>query len=228
MNMKVSVVIPVYNEENYIKSCLEHIFSQEEKADEVIVVDNNCTDNTITIAKAFPVRIVQEATQGMIPARNRGFDEAHAHIIVRTDADTKVPRDWIRKIKGAFAQGDIDALSGPIHFYDLFSRTPHYARFYSFVLKTMQGHHTLIGPNMALKGEVWAKVRNDVCTDESQVHEDIDLALHIHKAGGKIGFEQSLVVPISARRIKARPLSFLIEYPLRTVRTVLTHTSTIP
>ena len=51
--MKVSVVIPVYNEEKYIKNCLESLMKQEEKPDEIIVVDNNCTDETINIVKKY-------------------------------------------------------------------------------------------------------------------------------------------------------------------------------
>jgi len=42
--VKVSVIIPAYNEEKYIGNCLKYIFDQEEAADEVIVVDNNSTD----------------------------------------------------------------------------------------------------------------------------------------------------------------------------------------
>lgn len=49
--LRVSVVIPVYNEEKYIEKCLAALFSQKVKADEIIVVDNNCTDRTIDIVK---------------------------------------------------------------------------------------------------------------------------------------------------------------------------------
>ncbi|MDP3726807.1 MAG: glycosyltransferase family A protein, partial [bacterium] len=42
-NLRVSVVIPAYNEERYIKRCLESLMEQEVLPDEIIVVDNNCT-----------------------------------------------------------------------------------------------------------------------------------------------------------------------------------------
>ena len=70
--MKVSVVIPSYNEEKYIGRCLEGIALQIEKPDEVIVVDNNCTDKTVEIAEKFGATIIKEKKQGMtlIPEQN--------------------------------------------------------------------------------------------------------------------------------------------------------------
>lgn len=47
MNDKISVVIPVKNEEDKIERCLEAVFSQSYKLDEVIVVDGHSTDNTV-------------------------------------------------------------------------------------------------------------------------------------------------------------------------------------
>src|SRR3989338_2863070 len=47
INMKVSVIIPAYNEETRINNCLQSLISQIEKADEIIVIDNNCSDKTV-------------------------------------------------------------------------------------------------------------------------------------------------------------------------------------
>ena len=52
-------------------------------------------------------------------------------------------------------------------------------------------------------------------------NEDIDLSLNIIKAGGKIGYDSSLAVKASSRRIKNRPESFFLEYPARMVKTFL-------
>src|SRR5258706_15392459 len=109
--MKVSVVVPAYNEEKYIRACIESILNQEEKADEIIVINNNSTDKTVDILKQYPIKIVNETEQGMIQARNRGFNEAQYEIIARTDADTIVPPDWIAKIKKNFENEKLVALS---------------------------------------------------------------------------------------------------------------------
>ncbi len=222
--MKVSVVIPAYNEEKYISFLLKSLQNQQEKADEIILVDNNCNDKTIEIAKKFPVKIVREKKQGMIFARNSGFNQASYEIIARCDADTIVPKDWVKRIKDNFSSGKIDCLTGPIVFYDLFLKTDLPAKIYRLVLKLfLKGNEVLIGPNMALTKKIWKKVAKSVCLNDKLVHEDIDLSLHILKAGGKIYFDNHLVVKASGRRIKTNPLSFFIEYPIRLIKTLNRH-----
>ena len=56
----ISVVIPAYNEEKYIENCLKSLLSQEEMPDEIIVVDNNSTDQTSKIVKKYPVTLISE------------------------------------------------------------------------------------------------------------------------------------------------------------------------
>ena len=111
--MKVSVVIPAYNEEKYIKDCLTNLINQEEKPDEIIVVDNLSKDNTAEIVKKFDVTLIEARSQGIAQARDRGFNAAKNEIIARCDSDSIVPPDWIKKIKLNFSKNKIDALSGP-------------------------------------------------------------------------------------------------------------------
>src|SRR5690348_7890348 len=98
----ISVVIPAYNEEDYIENCLKSLMRQEVMPDEIIVVNNNSTDRTEEIVKKYPVILITEKKKGTIAARNAGFDMAKGNIIVRTDADTVVPTNWIKKIKEDF------------------------------------------------------------------------------------------------------------------------------
>jgi len=80
-----------------------------------------------------------------------------------------------------------------------------------------------MGPNMIITKEIWQKVKDKVCLDNKKVHEDIDLAIHILKTGGKIKRDDSLIVKASGRRIKTNPFSFFIEYPLRCLKMLLNH-----
>jgi len=222
--MKVSVVIPAYNEEKFIGRCLGSVIGQSVKADEVIVVDNNSTDKTAEIAKRFHVKIVKEKIQGMIHARNLGFDKAKYNIIARCDADVIVPHDWIERIKKNFEKGGIDALSGPISYYDskIVSKSTKASEIYLGSLRIFSnGKNYLVGPNMSLTREVWEKIKDKVSLRDSDVHEDIDLSLKIHKAGGTIGYDKTLVVKSSARRIVKHPESFFFEYPQRFIKTFL-------
>jgi len=209
--MKVSAIVPAYNEEKYIKACLEALTNQELKADEIIVVDNNCTDNTVKIAKEYNATIVQEKKQGLIYARNKGFDAASYDIIARCDADCHPPQDWIEKIRQNFESSRINALTGPVVFYDLPFISTIYARIYLFFMK------------LIFTKKIWEQVKNKVCLNDKKVHEDIDLGIHIVKIGGIIGLDSSLIMQVSGRRIPSNPLSFFIEYPVRLVKTLLTH-----
>ncbi len=222
--MTVSVVVPAYNEEKYIGECLEALTNQDEKPDEIIVVDNKCTDHTVSIAQQYPVKIIREEKQGMIFARNAGFNYAKSDIIARCDADVIVPKDWIKKINNNFLNKNIDALTGPAYFYDLFLAKKTLLPFllYHYILRIILGHHILAGPNLALAKTLWEKVKNEVCMDDAVVHEDIDLSLHIHRYG-KIQFDPSLVVKVSGRRLNSNPLSFFVEYPARLIKTIRIH-----
>lgn len=222
--MKVSVVIPAYNEEKFIKDCLKALTSQSHQPNEIIVVNNNSTDNTAAIANRFNVRVVSEVKQGMIFARNRGLNSAKYELIARVDADVRVPRDWVEKILTNFKDQNIDALTGPISYYDssVIPKNPIISKMYIESTKVLgSGNRFLIGPNMIIKKSVWGKVKNKVNLDDSKVHEDVDLSLKIIKVGGKIGYDPTLVVKSSARRILGKPSSFFIEYPKRFVQTFI-------
>jgi glycosyltransferase involved in cell wall biosynthesis len=225
--MKVSAVIIAYNEEKFIGDCLQALENQTEKPDEIIVVDNNCTDKTVEIAEKFPlVRVVKEEKQGMIYARNKGFDSAQYELIVRCDSDTRVTPDWIKNIKKHFENEEVDALSGPIAFYELPKYgiqkivTDIYNQGAAYVIYQ---HRILDGPNMSLTKEIWNKVRDKVCLIDNDVHEDADLAIHITRAGGKIKYAQNVQVTCSGRRLLRNPASFLLWYPWKHIKTRFRH-----
>lgn len=91
---KISLVIPCYNEEEGIKVILEKM---PEVVDEVVVVDNNCTDNTVEVAKSFgdKVVIVREEKKGYGIAYKTGFKATTGDIIVTMDADGTYPPESI-------------------------------------------------------------------------------------------------------------------------------------
>jgi len=98
---KISVIIPAYNEEEYIGAAIDALFKQTFPRDdfEIIVVDNVSTDQTNTIAKNKGVeKVVFEPCQGTNAARQRGIHEATGEIVAFLDADCVPPNDWLKKI----------------------------------------------------------------------------------------------------------------------------------
>lgn len=224
--MKVSVVIPAYNEGGYIEACLEHLSKQTVMPDEIIVVDNNSKDDTVEKARRFGVKVISEKEQGISYARNAGFDTAQYDIICRCDGDSRVPPDWIETIKNHFgAQPSLVGLTGPGQVYDHISIINSSPLIQSVTYHTLSrlllGYDVLFGSNMAIPQRIWQSVRNEVCMDNTLVHEDMDLAIHIHPLG-EILFDPKMIVGISSRRHKADP-THIIEYFHRWYKTIRHH-----
>lgn len=218
-------MIPVFNEEEYIKQCLESLQNQTEHADEIVVVDNNCSDKTMDIVKQFPVRIVHEKSQGMAVARTRGFNEAKHDILARCDADSILAPNWIERIKYNFSRKRrVDGLIGTVTMYDFpIKNIKLVGKALVYLVREIAGHYPLYGSSMAISRRIWQEIRNDVCLDDSVVHEDMDLSVHINEAGGIIVFDPAFEAQVSARRLKKDPFEFLIEYPLRIFKTIKYH-----
>lgn len=83
----ISVVIPAYNREHLIGEAIDSINAQTLSVDEIIVVDNNCTDNTVKIAKHVGAKIISEKKQGVAAARNRGISVCNNDWIAFLDSD---------------------------------------------------------------------------------------------------------------------------------------------
>lgn len=219
--MKVAVVVPAHNEEENIGKCLESIVNQEEKPDEIIVVDNNCTDKTEEIAKSFGARVVKEKNQGMIQARNAGFDAANFEIIARTDADAILPPNWISKIKEQFKDPNLGAISGPASYFSIpiLSTISKLGNFLVFSGEGLLfGHPMLAGPNMALRKTLWEKIKKDVCLSDKEVHEDNDISIHLSKVT-KIKYAWSFDI----RTTRTRWIKIFTEYIVRLIKMFISH-----
>jgi glycosyltransferase involved in cell wall biosynthesis len=105
----ISVVLPAYNEEQYIRAAVEDFLSTG-VVDEVVVVDNNSRDRTAEEAGRTPARIVRETAQGYGHALRRGLREASSDLIILAEPDgTFVGRDIVKLL--AYAD-DFDMVCG--------------------------------------------------------------------------------------------------------------------
>lgn len=85
--MKISVVIPAYNSAAFLPRCLESVFAQTLKPEEIIVVDDGSTDDSAALAAAMGVRVIRRANGGPSAARNAGIKSASGEWIALLDSD---------------------------------------------------------------------------------------------------------------------------------------------
>lgn len=215
----------MYNEAPRLAACLRAIAQQTCRPYEVIVVDNNSTDNTVQIANSFPfVRLLHEPRQGVVHARTTGFDAANGDIIGRIDGDTVLSADWVESVQYLFAETDVDAVTGKMLYRDIAWRElvgridlgfrRHFAR-------VLGREVALQGANMALRRTAWQTVRPQLCT-RGGIHEDFDLAIHLNRAGLNVRFDESLVAEIGYRQAGCGYGGFM-KYVLQSPHTYAVH-----
>ncbi len=118
--MRFSVVIPCYNEGHYVADAINSLRAQRFPGGcEIVVVDNNCTDDTGQIALSLGARVVVESRQGVCNARQRGTVVSRGDIVVSADADTRYPADWLANIDRSFRDDErVVAVAGPCRYQD--------------------------------------------------------------------------------------------------------------
>jgi glycosyltransferase involved in cell wall biosynthesis len=221
----VSIVIPVYNEADQLEVCLDSIRRQTRRPYEVIVVDNNSSDRSIEIARRYDfVTVLSEHRQGVVHARNRGFDAASGEIIGRIDADSRLQPDWVNQVEKLFADGKIACASGVVRYHDMSFR-PVVNKIdltvRRWLANQLQNEVAMQGANMALRRSAWQSVRGEVC-DVSGMHEDFDLGIHIARSGGQLKFAETMVATVGFRQLDTTFHGFS-RYVLLSPRTYRLH-----
>jgi glycosyltransferase involved in cell wall biosynthesis len=112
---KISVIIPVKNESEKIGRCLEAVFSQSIMPCEVIVVDGHSTDETVSIAQKFPVKIFYEEYHTRAGANQVGLEHAKGELIAFTDADCIPKEDWLEQLTIELREGIVGVGGGIIN-----------------------------------------------------------------------------------------------------------------
>lgn len=230
----VSIVIPAYNEEASIRACVTAAIFQTVQASEIIVVDNKSTDGTAAIVEAIqqehpdsPVLYFQQnEEQGLVPTRNFGLDRAQGSVIGRIDADSVIEPNWVEEVQKAFADDDVAAATGPVLYYDMPLRRFGLKaddRVRRIILKLTRDYHFLFGSNMAIRRSAWLAIRDQTCRDEvDELHEDIDLSVHLAQNGLAVAYVPTMVSGMSARRLEDSPRDYAY-YVRRFERTYARH-----
>ncbi len=123
--MKFSVLIPVYNVENYLQQCLDSVINQSFNDFEVIIVDDGSTDNSPSLCDAFEkkypnkVTVIHKENQGLISARQIAIQKAQGEFCVFVDSDDFVESNLLETINNYILKEDgIDMVIYSFSFYN--------------------------------------------------------------------------------------------------------------
>jgi cellulose synthase/poly-beta-1,6-N-acetylglucosamine synthase-like glycosyltransferase len=191
--MKTSVFIPCYNEQSFLPDCLESLVLQTHPADEIIICDNNSTDNSIEIIKKYtnklPIKIIKQPIKGILPTVEKAWRETKGDIVIRTDADAVFPPDWIKNIKQHFINDPKLAACGgewvPYKETRFWTTLTHLGFILGdIVFPIVRGYEFLFGPNTAVRRTAMVKI-NGYITDEPFLVDDQLISFKLHNANLK-------------------------------------------
>lgn len=200
--MKVSVVVPTYQEGKGIEAFLRQFERQTlpRTEFEVLVVDGESRDDTREIAARLADRVILQTSPGIGGARNDGVRIARAGIVATTDADCRLPVHWLEHIVEDLADPEVAAVCGPDGPFDGGFK----ARFiYFFVrglirLAAFAGLYGTGGTNSAFRKDAFLEIGGYRNLPHS---DDVDVGVRI-RAQGRIVYDPRLYVELSVRRLE--------------------------
>ncbi len=224
--MKISVVIPAFNEQSFVPKAIKALQNQKfpKKDFEIIVVDNNSIDKTYTVAKSLGVKVIKEKNQGTNWARQKGFEASKFEIVAFLDADCIPPTNWLTKINKVFSDPknkNVGILTGLYYYYDMkpSSRSLHLFADQHVIPRTVRFLHFLTGKlipmarggNMIFRRKTLTKI-GGLDTSLTYWGDDTDTAKRVVEKGSEWVFDPKLIVYSSSRRIKKNNKILHLKY----------------
>ncbi len=204
----ISVVIPAYNEEKTLGATLAALTRQTYALPfEVMVVNNNSTDQTTAVAKRYAdrldIRVIDEPRKGRGVARHTGFMASRGDIIFSLDADACPPPDWLATFAHIMEDPAVPAVTGTCYINDL----PPVKNFIfnviqptvTIVYRWLFRHYWLAGFSAAVRREVYVAAGG--FNPALNALEDADLGYKVQQLG-KIRFNGRVPVLVSGRRFR--------------------------
>ena len=113
MKNKISVIVPVYNTEDYLERCIRSIMNQTYKNLEIIVVNDGSTDDSLNILESLReednrIIIINQENMGVSKARNKGLDYATGEFITFVDSDDFIEKDMYEIMINHLIEEDAD------------------------------------------------------------------------------------------------------------------------
>ncbi len=131
----VSVIIPVFNVEKYLRECLDSVCSQTLKDIEIICIDDGSTDSSLDIINEYAekderIRIITQENKGPSSARNTGIDNAKGKYVYCMDSDDYIEKDAMEKLYNIGEANSIDCIMFKLIKFDDETREKYPSRYY--------------------------------------------------------------------------------------------------
>ena len=119
----VSIIIPTYNVESYIRDCLDSVLAQTMQDIEIIIIDDGSTDRSGLIANEYStlderILVISQSNQGLPSARNRGIERASGTYLCFVDPDDIIDRNMLRILKDTSTTHKVDLAVCNIALFD--------------------------------------------------------------------------------------------------------------
>lgn len=152
----LSIIVPAYNAEKFISSCLESLFNQiTSYTIQIIVIDDGSTDGTYEIVKNFKkkystiLKVIVQNNKGFSGARNTGLDHINSKYIAFVDSDDLVPHNFVNELLNTAYKHSADIVEGS---YQKFNKNKHLQKAY------LHKKELNVDPYKKLYGYPWGKV----------------------------------------------------------------------
>jgi len=198
----ISILIPAYNEEKSIAQCINSCLAQSRPADEIVVVNDGSTDNTLEILKSFGNKIkiinLKENTGNKSKAQEIGLKYIKNDVFITVDADTRLSKNFVSEILKSFYKRDIIAVCGMVESekgnWITKVREINYL-IGQTIYKRAQG---IIGALFVLSGCASAfktkEFKRTITFDHDNVTEDLDFTYKLKLANKKLDFNNKAIV----------------------------------
>lgn len=146
-NVKVSIVIPIYNNEEYLSECLDSAINQTLKDIEIICVNDGSTDNTLNILKEYAnkdkrIKIIDKDNSGYGHVMNIGMDMASGEYLGIIESDDYVLSDMFRDLYETAKKHDLDFVKSD--FYRFYGEKENIIKDYNKIAKEDKNYDTII------------------------------------------------------------------------------------